>query len=322
MNVFARLLCSLVAVAHVSAGGSTSIGLYHLTEKVVGRDFYSHFNWEAIEDPTHGRVNYVDQSTSIQQNLTQATFHSFILRADDTTVLDPAGPGRNSVRILSKRNYTTHVAVFDVRHMPQGCGTWPAIWETQITDWPTGGEIDIVEGVNDQSPNAATLHTTEGCTMPENRAETGTAGQNDCNYLVDSNTGCTVSFPGGLNYGPNFNANGGGWYAIERTNEHISVWFWPRNAWYVPLEVRLGSPLLTTSAWGVPAAYFPNTMCNIAKFFGVHHIVINLTLCGDWAGGAYPESGCPSTCVDYVNNNPAGFSGAYFDFASIRVYEP
>lgn len=24
------------------------------------------------------------------------------------------------------------------------------------------GEIDIVEGVNDQSPNAATLHTTEG----------------------------------------------------------------------------------------------------------------------------------------------------------------
>lgn len=55
------------------------------------------------------------------------------------------------------------------------------------------GEIDIVEGVNDQSPNAATLHTNAGwspsgsvfhppalrlklltgCTMPASRAQTG-----------------------------------------------------------------------------------------------------------------------------------------------------
>lgn len=36
------------------------------------------------------------------------------------------------------------------------------------------GEIDIVEGVNDQGPNAATLHTGSGCTMPTSgRTETG-----------------------------------------------------------------------------------------------------------------------------------------------------
>jgi len=40
--------------------------------------------------------------------------------------------------------------------------TWPAIWETKESNWPAGGEVDILEGVNDQGPNAATLHTLSG----------------------------------------------------------------------------------------------------------------------------------------------------------------
>lgn len=47
--------------------------------------------------------------------------------------------------------------------MPQGCGTWPAVWELG-PDWPADGEIDIVEGVNDVVPNQSTLHTSPGCT--------------------------------------------------------------------------------------------------------------------------------------------------------------
>lgn len=58
---------------------------------------------------------------------------------------------------------------FDVRHMPQGCGTWPAAWETDEGAWPTNGEIDILEGANDRGPNAATLHTGPGCSMPDSR---------------------------------------------------------------------------------------------------------------------------------------------------------
>ena len=135
---------------------------YSIVDTVVGPDFYNFFAWEAIPDPTHGRVwvrslphsfslfstfcrNYVDQGTSRNLGLTSASSDSFILRADSTSVLDPSGPGRNSVRIKSKNTYTQHLVVyvswrdsqalfpswrlvdswvyrFDVRHMPEGCG--------------------------------------------------------------------------------------------------------------------------------------------------------------------------------------------------------
>jgi beta-glucanase (GH16 family) len=51
---------------------------------------------------------------------------------------------------------------FDIRHMPQGCATWPAAWTVIEDGWPAGGEIDIIEGVNDESPNHSTLHTSPG----------------------------------------------------------------------------------------------------------------------------------------------------------------
>ncbi|KAF4583314.1 hypothetical protein EYR38_002063 [Pleurotus pulmonarius] len=293
---------------------------YQLSDNIVGSAFLNTFNFEAISDPTHGRVNYVDANTARSKNLTFASSDTFILRADSTTRLSASGPGRDSVRIRSNKVYTTHVAVFNMRHMPQGCGTWPAVWETNEGNWPNGGEIDILEGVNDQAPNAVTLHTSAGCTMPASRAQTGTAGQNDCNVAVNGNTGCGVRQNDAASYGPSFNSNGGGWFTVERTNSFIKVWFWGRNAGNVPSDVRNGASSVNTDAWGTPAAFFPNTQCDIASHFNQHNIIINLTFCGDWAGSVYAQSGCPSTCNDFVENNPGSFSNAFFDFASLRNF--
>lgn len=54
----------------------------------------------------------MDELTSIQRNLTHAGFDTFIMRADHKTVLDPDGPGRDSVRIMSRKAYTQHIAVY------------------------------------------------------------------------------------------------------------------------------------------------------------------------------------------------------------------
>jgi len=177
-----------------------------------------------------------------------------------------------------------------------------------------------VEGVNDQFPNAATLHTTEGCTMPPVRLETGTPSGSDCNWQVNFNQGCSVKFPTANSYGPPFNTAGGGWFVVERTSTYFKVWFWSRVDPTVPQDVARKSHFVNPSNWGIPVAYFPDTNCDFSTHFQEHTIVINLTLCGDWAGNVYPST-CPSTCVDFVNKNPQAFADAYFDFAAIRVYE-
>ena len=73
-----------------------------------------------------------------------------------------------------------------------------------------------------------TLHTTANCTMPTTRAQTGATLTTDCDALVNDNVGCSVSGVVANSYGPSFNAAGGGWYVLERTNEGLSIWFWSR----------------------------------------------------------------------------------------------
>ncbi|KAJ3973057.1 laminarinase [Lentinula raphanica] len=293
---------------------------YTQSDSHTGADFLDAFSYQAIPDPTHGRVNYVDATTAASEGLTFTLEDHFILRTDYWSTLDPYGPGRNSVRLQSYEQYTTSVMIFNIWHMPQGCGTWPAVW-TVGDDWPNNGEIDILEGINDQGTNQATLHTTPGCTMPDWRYQQGYDVLNDCDTFINSNSGCGVKFNDATSYGPTFNDNDGGWYAVERSEAGISVWFWSRYAGTVPQEVEAGYEGVDTDNWGEPSAYFPNTdSCDIASKFGPHNIVINLTLCGDWAGSAYDDSGCPSTCEDFVNNNPGAFEDAYFDFEWLKIY--
>ncbi|KAF5311079.1 hypothetical protein D9619_007882 [Psilocybe cf. subviscida] len=295
---------------------------YSRTDSYSGSGLLSNFDVESISDPTHGRVNYVDASTAASKNLTFASGDTFILRADYKTTLSSSGPGRNSVRIQSKKQFTTSVMIFNMRHMPVGCGTWPAVW-TVGDNWPNQGEIDILEGVNDQGPNQVTLHTNSGCSMPSSRSQSGTSVGNNCDVSATNNAGCGVQVTDTRSYGSIFNSKGGGWYAVERTNSFIKVWFWSRAATDIPSDVMNGATSVNTDNWGTPRAYFPDTNCPIKSKFGPHNIVINLTFCGDWAGASsvYAASGCPSTCVNYVNSNPSAFTNAYFDFAWIKVYQ-
>ncbi|OCH91949.1 endo-1,3(4)-beta-glucanase-like protein [Obba rivulosa] len=302
---------SVLAALHVQAG------TYNLYQNNVGADFLQNFVWETTANPSGGAVEYTTQSAALAANLSYAYGDTFVMRVDDTTTLSASATGRQSVRIKSNEQYTTHAVVFDIRHMPQGCGTWPAIWEVDDTVGVANGELDIMEGVNNVSPSYTTLHTGGSCTMPANRTERGsTATQSS------GNNGCSVSSPYSSTYGPDFNANGGGWYVVERTNQAISVWFWSRQDSTVPATVSGGGSTINTASWtSPPIAYFPSSStCNLSANMMSHNIIINTMLCGSWAGSRYSASGCPSTCIDYVNANPAAFSNAYWDFAALRIY--
>ncbi|KII86586.1 glycoside hydrolase family 16 protein [Plicaturopsis crispa FD-325 SS-3] len=309
------------ALCLISAAGTALGATYSRSDNVVGDGFNTFFNYDNIPDPTSGRVTYVDKATAQIGNLTYASDTTFILRADDTTTLAATDPGRNSVRLKSTKQYSTHVIVVNLRHMPEGCGTWPAVWEFGDA-WPADGELDIIEGVNNQANDQSTLHTNPGCTIPASGVQqTGTTLNTDCDANASGNPGCGVKAASTNSFGPNFNTAGGGIYAAERTTDFIKVWFWSAADNNAPADASAGGTSVNTDNWGEPDALFPNTSCDIGTMFGPNNIVINLTFCGAWAGSTYGTTdGCPGTCVDYVNANPGAFTNAYFDFASINVY--
>jgi hypothetical protein len=89
-------------------------------------------------------------------------------------------------------------------------------------NWPHGGEIDIVEGVNDYTNNQATIHTDVGCTLPSSSSTTlamsgNVVGGTDCAALTTGNQGCGIRANTSNSFGAGFNAIGGGVYASMLT---------------------------------------------------------------------------------------------------------
>ncbi|GJE94439.1 glycoside hydrolase family 16 protein [Phanerochaete sordida] len=308
---------------------------FALKDKYVGYDFYNGFQWETFDDPTHGCVNYVDQDTAKRNNLTQATDSKFFMRADTSKQVGPNDRGRDSVRISSWAAYEDSVIVLDVQHMPEGCGTWPAFWTlSQKGPWPAGGEIDILEGVNNQGANIITLHTNPYCTMPQSRFQSGVTESTNCDAAANFNQGCGTRSTDGFSYGALFNGAGGGYYVMARTPDTgIRVWFWRRDDPTVPPAVAqkgllnsvLGdTPVITPDpSWGPPHAFFPfGDFCDYSSHFDAHIMVFDLTFCGDWAGSDFTFSGCGNSCNDFVNNNPDEFDKAYWEINSLHVFTP
>jgi hypothetical protein len=90
-------------------------------------------------------------------------------------------------------------------------------------DWPAGGEIDTIEGVNNQVSNQMALHTSNGCTLTQSTsAYTGTTNSTDCYVGADDNAGCAVSDGNADSYGQAFAAAGGGVWVTELSTQGAS----------------------------------------------------------------------------------------------------
>ncbi|CAG5172959.1 uncharacterized protein ALTATR162_LOCUS7556 [Alternaria atra] len=286
-------------------------------------DFYGAFDFFTGPDPTEGFVQYVDEATARQTNLINSST-SAISWGVDTQNQTPEG--RPSIRIESKKTYDSGLIVVDVAHMPFGCGTWPAFWTTG-PNWPKNGEIDIIEGVNDQTNNGMTLHTGPGCQIGEDTTQfAGSVTTGNCDVAAEDqskNAGCSIEHPSTKSYGAGLNEIGGGVYATQWTAEAISVYFFPRDS--IPEDVLGDSP--DPSGWGKPAAKFAGA-CDIENTFKQQQIVFDTTFCGQWAGSSSvwnaTGSSCSkkaSTCEEWVRDNPEAFTEAYWTINSLKVYQ-
>lgn len=69
-------------------------------------------------------------------NTTAGPTETFVVISSSPTKEGP----RNSVRLEGRRRFNRGLFIIDLRHMPAGCGTWPAFWLTDEANWPVNGE--------------------------------------------------------------------------------------------------------------------------------------------------------------------------------------
>jgi len=120
-----------------------------------------------------------------------------------------------------------------------------------------------------------------------------------CTSSSKDNRGCGFSDPDPKSYGHNFNILAGGVFAHLWDSTGIKVWRFTRDA--IPSDIQLKQP--NPSSWGTPVALFPSTLCDMASHFFEHSLVLDTTLCGDFAGPTYENSGCPGTCSQAIANS-------------------
>eukprot|EP01084_Bolivina_argentea_P028739 53370_1 len=290
-----------------------------LLDLYQGNNFFDQFVFYDYIDYTHGYVNYVNQTTATNLGLINSTLTTIYMGADHTNIA--TGRGRNSIRIASKKHYDYGLFIIKLLHMPTGCGTWPAFWLVG-PDWPQNGEIDIIEGVDNQIGDQSTLHTRNGCDFkgkPKNF--TGHEISTNC-YEPITNQGCGIKSNNANSYGKNLNENGGGLFATKWDNDGIQIWFWntkeiPSNA-----DSNLPDPLL----WGIPYASWPFGSWCTPNHFKQMNITFDLTFCGQWDNFAFPND-CPQqnkeykNCKGYVQNYPQGFEQAYWVVDYVKVFQ-
>jgi hypothetical protein len=326
-------ICALFLVGNLLVGPPRQpVGPYKLVDLQEGDDFFSHYIFYNGQDSegSKGYINYVAREEAFRLGIANVTLETnnnnnnteepFVYMSTSPTEEGP----RDSVRLEGLKRYNRGLFIIDIRHMPAGCGTWPAFWLTDEANWPINGEIDLIEGVNTQTEAKTALHTTKVCNMNDvpQGVKTGSwdtaqgvpmkNGELDMTlreakncFVYDPhqwlNQGCVAVSDNNATIGTPLNDNGGGVFVLEwdPINRFMKSWaFTPHGEMPENLRQALDyANNLETSKqvvpdptlWSLPYAYFPigkGTNCPSEHFRNMH-LVFNMALCGSVSGNRF-----------------------------------
>lgn len=297
---------------------------YDIVDDFSGLTFFD--NWDFYgnyDNLTLGDVVWLNEADAFTQELALVNSAGNVIIKVDNFSNVPMNQKRNSVRITTKSSYSLgSLWIIDAVHLPYGCSVWPSIW-TLGPDWPDGGEIDIIEGINQMPSNQYAMHTTPGCFHTTPPEQTGTSSLVDCSQA----SGCLVAENAPNSFQSGFAAAGGGVYAAQFDYTGIFIWFWSRPNVPASITQATATSSIDLSDWGTPSASYVNSTCTIEDFFGPQQLVIDITLCGEWAGlPSFYDQTCASagpTGICY-NDNVVGsgtnYDEAYFELRYVRAY--
>ncbi|TFK38093.1 concanavalin A-like lectin/glucanase domain-containing protein [Crucibulum laeve] len=295
---------------------------YELVQDYSGISFFDQWDFYGSWDNlTLGDVWWLNRDDAFKQQLAYInSAGNAVMKVDNTNTV-VFNEKRASIRITSQQAYGVgSLWVADMVHIPFGCSVWPAFW-TKGPTWPDNGEIDIMEAINLMQSNQMALHTLPGCFQSTPANQMGTSGELDCSQP----SGCLVTETAPNSFGQGFAAAGGGVFAAQF--DVAGIWFWSRPNIPQSILQSTSTSSLDVSDWGAPSASYPVSGCDITKFFTAQNLILDITLCGIWAGlpaqylPACGGSGPTGICYnDNVVGSGSRYDDAYFEVKYVRAY--
>lgn len=273
---------------------------YNLKWKAQGSSFFDDWTFATGHSATSGASYYLDKDRAVQEGIISTSDHHAKMRvgrAYDTS----SGPRRFSASISTKKRYKHFLGVLKYQHVPFGLGVWPAFWMNGPGTWPEGGELDVLEYASHDGQKVS-LHTGKS-----NHCKLSATEVTKCTEMPDSNN---MGYDCYTNYGakklgcapttfagqrpPEFWSSNPGALAIEWTERFLKVYYFPDAD--IPDDLDTDTP--TPFKWDEKfvIAYFPFAASeerhpgycpNYQNVMDAQKIIMNIELCGDWAGSKW-----------------------------------
>lgn len=254
------------------------------------------------KDSNHGASDFVGSyEEGKAYNVTLANKNYAILSAGPRSDIRMK---RRTVKVATKKSWKHFLAVMRFSHVPHGCGVWPAIFTLGAnTRWPVGGEMDILEYVNDGG-SVSSFHTSKDCKLDPakinkfgpmqdmNLASNG-GDLYDCKTRYCENCTSLGCAPNKLPLlsAPQM-ANTPGFIAMERTASFAKIFFIPENEF--PSDLADDKP--TPDHWDKwVISYYPfgdseETCAQPDEIMAPQMFIIQIAFCGDWASKVWGSS--------------------------------
>ena len=298
-------MCATDSLSHTYTNTFPPLSPSYSLQFQVGKDFIQHYAFFQGKDPTLGYNYYVNKTAAVALDLynvsvpynANSTGQSdndtdrriFLNTAPQHIYSNGTSGKRLSVRLEGKTLFNDGLFIIDLQHMPVGCGVWPAFWLTNEKHWPHWGEVDLIEGINNQPTLKTALHTSRDCSvadasnfLPKNSTihwetanippawgGTGMVNASDCWRWAPhqwNNQGCVEMNPNNKTISLGLNAVGGGIFALEWDPIHGYIRSWafaphqtaPANLREALRTAKSRQPVRPDpTQWPTPYAYFP-----------------------------------------------------------------
>jgi len=282
---------------------------YQLVHEAKGNNFFDDMVFANGPAQTNGAAHYLDKGSAFDEGIIETTETNAYMRVGEPFDTSD-GPRRHSVHVSTNRRYKHFLAAMRYQHVPFGLGVWPAFWTNGAAPWPQNGELDILEYAS-HAGQKVSVHTGDS-----NHCKLSPQLVQQCGEMFDSNG---MGFDCYTNYGqnrlgcapttyagqrePEYWSSNPGAMVVEWTDRFMKVFYFEEAAIPADLDSETPQPDTWDEKWVI--AYFPfagsneqnpGSCPNPADVLGPQEIIMNIELCGDWAGGSWsPEDADPGS---------------------------